>query len=140
MLDVAKFVNFETGDIPSSLPKHHSNHVAADFPRCLSNQIVLWLGRRGSVGYSEINSWTAATALPDGASAVELRQERNRRRCRMKHSHSAMARSSLELGGQGERFSLVPHSQSLTSKHETGTEGVHDWIVSPLAVHVRSGT
>jgi len=72
MLDVAEIVNFEAREIPSALPKHHSNRVAVDFSRCISNDIVLWRGRRDSVSYPEIDGWTAATALPDDASAIEL--------------------------------------------------------------------
>jgi hypothetical protein len=56
MFDVAEIVNFEAREIPSALQKHHSNRVAVDFSRCISNEIVLWRGRRDSVSYSEINA------------------------------------------------------------------------------------
>jgi len=59
-----------------TLQKHNSNRIAVDFPKRIAYGSLCEVRWKRSFRHSEVDSWAAATALPDDADIVELRQER----------------------------------------------------------------
>ena len=51
MRDVAQSVNFQAGEIPATLQKHHSNRTAMDFSQSISNRIAFVFAWRNTLSY-----------------------------------------------------------------------------------------